>query len=168
MECSVGYRISNEGRTDVAKEIFAGLALAVAALPTASFATEWVHLGEVDSQFGPSRVELDVDSIRKSSGSKEIEVLRYEILHSKVRSGWFRVSFKPVIIEGQKMSSGLMRININCNSSLVQTEAMIVYEGARGTGKRLGATDPDSINLWTDIVPDSLQDLARHELCQYD
>jgi transcriptional regulator of aromatic amino acid metabolism len=156
------------GRAEVAKEIFATLIFALATVPVVSLSAEWVHIGVVNSQFGSAKVELDVDSIRKSSGSKEIEVLRYEILHSKVRSGWFRVSFKPVVIKGQKMSSGLMRININCNTASVQTEAMIVYEGARGTGKRLASTESDSINLWTDIVPDSLQDLARHELCQYE
>jgi len=140
------------------------LAWAIVSLPSTSVAAEWVNIGTVDSQFGTSEVEIDTASIRKFTGTRIREEREFQ-LYSKVRSAWFRISFRPVEIEGQKMSSALMRININCDIDSVQTEAMVVFSGTRGRGRRLASTDSEYRTIWTDIVPESLQDLARQELC---
>jgi hypothetical protein len=143
----------------------AWLTLLMSGAPSASYATEWVSIGTVDSSFGPSQVELDADSIKQSTSTPIPEELEFQLLHSKVRSAWFRLSFAPVEIERQAMSSALMRININCDTNSTQTEALIAYAGTRGRGKRLAATDSAYRTPWVDIVPDSLQDIARQELC---
>lgn len=133
--------------------------------PITSHATNWRGIGTVDSQFGLAEVELDTDSIKQFTNTRIREELGIQF-YSKVRSAWFRMSFSPVEIRGQEMSSGLMRININCDTSHTQTEAMIVFSRPRGKGKRLGATDDDYRTQWVDIVPNTLQDLARDELCK--
>ncbi|MFC5550164.1 surface-adhesin E family protein [Massilia aerilata] len=131
--------------------------------PSFSSAAEWTKVGEVDSQFGPSVVELDSSSIRNFTSTPEQEELEFQRFHSKVRSAWFRISFSPTEVEGQTISSGLIRLAVNCDINQTQTEQMIVYSGTRGTGKKLASTQTRS--LWVDIVPDSLPDLARRELC---
>lgn len=57
----------------------------MAGVPVNSLTTEWVSIGYADSQFGRSKVELDLHSIKKYTNTPEREELVFQILHSKVR-----------------------------------------------------------------------------------
>ena len=143
------------------------LLLSLAVIPSRSTAAAWVEIGAVDSQFGRAVVELDKSSIKHTfpSYSSEESVDNRFQLHAKVRSAWLRISFAPVSIEGQTMSSTLMHMSFICDSSRSRTDQMIAFAGPRGTGKKLASSDAKA-GLWTEIIPDTLQDLAYTVLCK--
>ena len=126
---------------------------------------DWTVIGSVDSQFGPSLVELKSSSIRNDanpSGPQD-HWQRY----SKMRSAWIRITFAPVQVEARKesMSSALMHLSVSCDTSTARTDSMIAFSGSRGEGEKLASTSDRDNSLWVKIATDTVQDIAQSVLC---